>query len=123
MKRLTVIKRFVAASDLLVKIISGIGMALQAIFMVLLACQIFMRFFFNKPMYGVEEAVTGMVVWFASFGAIAVTNANGHAKSSISFVSCRRNGTNGFSALSTFSVSLSASSSLTAEGGSSRYQS
>lgn len=80
MKRLTVIKRFVAASDLLVKIISGIGMALQAIFMVLLACQIFMRFFFNKPIYGVEEAVTAMVVWFASFGAIAVTNANGHAQ-------------------------------------------
>lgn len=71
---------FCTVSDWLVKITSAIGMALQLIFMILLAVQIFMRFCFNSPIYGIEESVTAMVVWFACFGAVAVTNDNGHAQ-------------------------------------------
>lgn len=68
------------AVDRIVKITSAVAMSLQAIFMILLALQIFLRYFLNSPIYGIEESVTAMVVWFAAFGAAAVTYANGHAQ-------------------------------------------
>jgi len=76
----SILLNFCKATDRVVQIISYIGMALQLIFMILLAVQIFLRYFFNSPIYGIEESVTAMVVWFAAFGTIAVTNANGHAQ-------------------------------------------
>ncbi len=80
MKVRSILLNFCKATDRVVQIISYIGMALQLIFMILLAVQIFLRYFFNSPIYGIEESVTAMVVWFAAFGTIAVTNANGHAQ-------------------------------------------
>lgn len=68
------------AADWMVKITSAIAMFFQLIFMILLAIQIFLRYFFNSPIYGIEESVTAMVVWFAAFGAVAVTHTNGHAQ-------------------------------------------
>lgn len=80
MKKRNPLLYFCMVSDWLVKAISSIAMVLQLIFMILLAVQILMRYFFNAPIYGIEESVTAMVVWFAAFGAVAVTNSNGHAQ-------------------------------------------
>lgn len=80
MKKSSPLLYFCTVSDWIVKIITWAGMGLQAVFMVLLAVQIFMRYVFNSPIKGIEESVTAMVVWFACLGAIAVTNDNGHAQ-------------------------------------------
>ncbi len=80
MKKDNPFMRICTAADWMIKITSGIAMSFQAIFMILLAIQIFLRYFFNSPIYGIEESVTGMVVWFAAFGAAAVTYSNGHAQ-------------------------------------------
>lgn len=76
----TLLQTFSRAVDRLVDGTSAIAMVLQIVFMVLLAVQIVLRFVFHSPIFGIEEGVTAMVVWFACFGAVEVTRENGHAQ-------------------------------------------
>lgn len=71
---------FCRFTDLLVEAALRVAMVLQAVFMLMLAVQIVLRFFFNSPIFGIEEGVTGLVVWFAALGAVVVTRQNGHAQ-------------------------------------------
>lgn len=56
------------------------GAVLLGVLMCLLAFQIFVRTFFNSPVFGIEEGVTAMVVWMACLGTAVVTRQNGHAQ-------------------------------------------
>ncbi len=48
-------------------------------FMVLLFLQVTMRFVFKKPIYGIDEAVTALMIWTMSMGWCTVYWQNGHA--------------------------------------------
>jgi C4-dicarboxylate transporter DctQ subunit len=76
----SVISRFCRITDKFIDIEQFLGIVFQMIFITMLAVQIFLRFFFNSPIYGIEEAVTCLVVWFAAFGSTVVYRENGHAQ-------------------------------------------
>jgi TRAP-type C4-dicarboxylate transport system permease small subunit len=67
-------------TDKLIDFEQFLGIIFQMIFIAILAVQIFLRFVFNAPIYGIEEAVTCLVVWFAAFGSTVVYRENGHAQ-------------------------------------------
>ena len=49
------------------------------IFMALLFIQVVMRFAFNRPIYGVDESVTALMIWSMCLGWCMVYWDNGHA--------------------------------------------
>lgn len=49
------------------------------IFMALLFFQVVMRFVFNSPIYGIDEAVTALMIWSMCMGWVVVYWDNGHA--------------------------------------------
>jgi len=49
------------------------------LFMVLLFLQVIMRFVFNNPIYGIDEAVTAMMIWSMCLGWCTVYWDNEHA--------------------------------------------
>jgi TRAP-type C4-dicarboxylate transport system permease small subunit len=66
--------------DKIIDVEQLLGIIFQIIFITILAVQIFLRFVFNAPIYGIEEAVVCLVVWFAAFGSTVVYRENGHAQ-------------------------------------------
>lgn len=65
------------------KIVSAIhdvaGVAMMLLIL-LVAFQVMMRYVFNSPVYGVDEFVVFLLIWYASLGFIVVTWNNEHAK-------------------------------------------
>ncbi len=49
------------------------------LFMVLLFLQVVMRFVFKSPIYGIDEAVTALMIWSMCLGWCTVYWDNGHA--------------------------------------------
>lgn len=49
------------------------------LFMALLFFQVIMRFIFNHPIYGIDEAVTALMIWTMCLGWCTVYWDNGHA--------------------------------------------
>lgn len=49
------------------------------VFMALLFFQVVMRFVFNNPIYGIDEAVTGLMIWSMSLAWCVVYWENEHA--------------------------------------------
>ena len=49
------------------------------LFMALLFIQVVMRFVFNRPIYGVDESVTALMIWSMCLGWCTVYWDNGHA--------------------------------------------
>lgn len=49
------------------------------LFMILLFVQVTMRFVFKRPIYGIDEAVTALMIWTMSIGWSTVYWQNGHA--------------------------------------------
>ena len=66
--------------DRLVDMLWNAAAACLCFILVALAVQIFRRTVLNSPIFGIEEAVTAAVVWFAALGAVVVTKQNGHAQ-------------------------------------------
>ena len=66
--------------DRLVVVAWNAAAVLLGLLMAALTVQIFRRSVFNAPIFGIEEAVTAAVVWFAALGAVVVTQQNGHAQ-------------------------------------------
>lgn len=48
-------------------------------FMMLLCFQVMMRYVFSRPIYGIDEAVTGLMIWCCSMAWATVYWQNGHA--------------------------------------------
>lgn len=49
------------------------------VFLTMLLFQVIMRFVFNSPVYGLDEAVTALMVWSMAFGVPVVYWERGHA--------------------------------------------
>lgn len=48
-------------------------------FMMLLCFQVMMRYVFSRPIYGIDEAVTGLMIWCCAMAWCTVYWQNGHA--------------------------------------------
>lgn len=68
------------AVDAIVELCWKTAAVLLGFIILILAVQIFRRSLFNAPIFGIEEAVTASIVWFAALGSIVVTKQNGHAQ-------------------------------------------
>lgn len=51
----------------------------SAIFIVMMMVQVVMRYLFVAPIYGIEEWVTAMMIWYCSMGVVVVYWEKGHA--------------------------------------------
>lgn len=68
------------------KLLDGAAMAARAagavcsfIFITILFIQVALRYLFNSPIYGIEETVIALMVWYSSLGAAVVYWEKGHA--------------------------------------------
>lgn len=68
----SVLNKFIRALELFTGIV-------LFIFMALLFFQVVMRFVFNNPIYGIDEAVTALMIWSMCLGWVVVYWDNGHA--------------------------------------------
>ena len=60
----------------ILELITGYGVF---IFMALLFFQVFMRFAVKRPIYGIDEAITALMIWTMCLGWCTVYWQNGHA--------------------------------------------
>lgn len=56
-----------------------ICLILSAIFISLMIVQVVMRYVFTAPIYGIEEWVTALMIWYCSMGIVVVYWEKGHA--------------------------------------------
>lgn len=65
--------------DRFVSIVHDLAACTTALFLGFLFVQVFMRYFFNKPIYGLDELVTALMIWSMSLGFAIVYWENEHA--------------------------------------------
>ncbi len=51
----------------------------SAVFMLLMMLQVILRYVFNAPLYGVDECVIALMVWYSALGVVVVYWEKGHA--------------------------------------------
>jgi TRAP-type C4-dicarboxylate transport system permease small subunit len=74
-----VIKRLEERINILVNGINILAGITIGVFMSLLVFQVFMRFVFNSPIFGVDELVTALMIWSMALGCPTVYWVNEHA--------------------------------------------
>lgn len=57
----------------------GICLVLSVVFIGLMMIQVVMRYVFNAPIYGIEEWVTALMIWYCAMGVVVVYWEKGHA--------------------------------------------
>ncbi len=51
----------------------------SAVFILLMILQVIMRYVFNNPIYGIDEWVTALMIWYSAMGVVVVYWEKGHA--------------------------------------------
>ena len=57
----------------------ALGAVRSFIFITILFIQVMLRYLFNSPVYGIEETVIALMVWYSALGAAVVYWEKGHA--------------------------------------------
>lgn len=65
--------------DKLVAVVHGLAAILTGMFLLLTFAQVILRYFFNSPIYGVDEYVIALLVWANALGFVVVYWRNEHA--------------------------------------------
>ncbi len=73
------VKKIVLATDKVVEVFRMLCVILSALFLCLMALQVFMRYSLNSPIYGIDEMVTCLMVWYCSIGTAIVFWEEAHA--------------------------------------------
>lgn len=74
------IQMLVYMSEKLVGLLRLCCMLIASVFLSALALQVLMRYVFTRPIYGLDEWVICMMIWFSSIGSAVVFWEEGHAR-------------------------------------------
>lgn len=74
------IKKLIYVSEKFVGFLRLLCVLIAALFLSLIAAQVFMRYALNRPIYGLDEWVICMMIWFSSIGSAVVFWEEGHAR-------------------------------------------
>jgi len=77
-------------SNKFVSVIHDAASLMMILLIILTAFQVIMRYIFNRPIYGVDEFIVVLLVWYASLGFAVVTWNNEHAKIEVILRKCPR---------------------------------
>lgn len=80
MKGKSPIQKIVFLSEKFVGVLRMICMLIAGLFLSLIALQVCMRYVLNSPIYGLDEWVICMMIWFSSIGSAVVFWEEGHAR-------------------------------------------
>lgn len=67
------------ALDIVAQTARAAGAVSSFIFIAILFVQVMLRYLFNSPVYGIEETVIALMVWYSALGAAVVYWEKGHA--------------------------------------------
>ena len=79
-KKSSPIKRLVGISEKFVQFLRLCCILDAAVFLSALAVQVVMRYVLNRPIYGLDEWVICLMIWFSSIGSAVVFWEEGHAR-------------------------------------------
>lgn len=74
-----VIRKVVAVTNRIVEFLRILCVITSAVFLILMAVQVFCRYALNSPIYGIDEFVTCLMVWFCCVGSAIVFWEEAHA--------------------------------------------
>jgi len=74
-----VLRRIHVFLDKVVDIVHGISACTTGLFLAILFVQVFMRYVFKSPIYGLDELVVALMVWSMALGFAVVYWGNEHA--------------------------------------------
>lgn len=70
----------VTVFDKIISCLRWVGMAQSAFFLGAIMVQVFLRYVVKKPIYGLDEWVAFMMIWYSAFGTVIVGWEEGHAR-------------------------------------------
>lgn len=73
------IRKLVKLTDKIVEILRQLCVAISALFLILMFIQVVLRYGFSTPLYGVDEFVTCLMVWYCCIGSAIVFWEEAHA--------------------------------------------
>ncbi|MEA4849494.1 MAG: TRAP transporter small permease subunit [Clostridiaceae bacterium] len=79
MKNRNNVKKIVELCDKFVSVLRMICVVMAAIFISLMIIQVILRYTFNAPIYGLDELVIAISVWYLAIGVVVVLWENAHA--------------------------------------------
>lgn len=65
--------------DVVAQAARAVGAVSSFVFITILFIQVMFRYLFNSPIYGIEETVIALMVWYSALGAAVVYWEKGHA--------------------------------------------
>lgn len=73
-------KGLVSVCEKFVGFLRVVCIVIAGTFLGMIALQVFMRYVLNRPIYGLDEWVICMMIWFSSIGSAVVFWEEGHAR-------------------------------------------
>ena len=73
------VKKLVKGTDKFAEVLRLLCCFVSACFMLMMFVQVVLRYVFNSPIYGIDEMVTCLMIWYSSIGTALVLWEEAHA--------------------------------------------